>query len=243
MKVYFCFLGIFVFGLLTSQNTEFKEHISNFNMISFTYKQNNKWSAYFELQSRSIEDYMLPDYYEIKGGPAYNFNKNNQILVGFGRYGTYRNSTFSIREYRLWLQYVLSHQLGRVKFDHRFRAEKRFFYAPQTEISTNDERYRYRLSLTVPINNSKMESKTFFLNTFDELFFGPKNPDFFKRNRFFGGFGYKFNDYVNSNFGYMYQKELSSLRGNRDYHFLYFGLNFTFDRLKHYESQEIPVAD
>lgn len=221
---------------------EFKEHISNFNMTSFTYKHNEKWSAYLELQMRSIEDYMEPNYYEIKGGPAYNINKNNQVLVGFGRYGTYKDRVFNQREYRLWLQYVLSHRIDRLKLDHRWRAEKRFFYAPQTGKNTNDERYRYRLSATLPLNSKKVTEGTFYANAFEEIFVGPKNNDVsFKRNRLYAGFGYQFNDFANANLGYMWQREFSALKGNRNYHFLYFAINFTIDSID--DERIIPIAD
>lgn len=211
---------------------EFKEHISNFNMTSFTYKHNEKWSAYVELQMRSTEDYMEPNYYEIKGGAAYNINKNNQVLVGLGRYGTYKDRVFSQREYRLWLQYILSHNIDRLKLDHRWRAEKRFFYAPQTEKNTNDERYRYRLSATLPLNAEKVKEGTFYANAFEEVFVGPKNQDvLFKRNRLYTGFGYQFNNFANANLGYMWQRDFSQLKGNKNYHFLYFALNFTLDNI------------
>ena len=239
----FSFLFLFLSLFLSAQNTEFKEHISNFNMTSFTYTHDKKWSAYLEVQLRSVEDFMLPDYYEAKGGIGYNFNKNNQLFVGTGRYGTYRESKFYQREMRLWLQYIFSHKINRVKIDHRLRAEKRFFYFPQDDSNTNDERYRYRLALTVPLNKDKIETGTIFFNTFEEIFVGPKNPDTFKRNRFFSGFGYQLNDFTNANIGYMWQQENSSVKGDRNYHSVYFGLNFTFDRLKDMDRHAIPVAD
>lgn len=232
---------LFFFSFFFRAQTEFKPHASNFNMLSFTYKHNRQWSAYIEFQQRSIEDFSMPDYYEMKGGLGYNFNKNNQFLIGIGKYGTYRESKFYQRELRIWLQYILSHNITRLKFDHRIRLEKRFFYYPQTDHNINDERYRYRMAVTLPLNNDKLKSKTFFVNTFEELFVGPKEPAF-KRNRLFGGFGYQFNDYVNTNIGYMWQKEFLN-SGNKNYHFIYLGINFTFDRLKYYETHQIPVAD
>ncbi|MGC4129845.1 MAG: DUF2490 domain-containing protein [Bergeyella sp.] len=240
-----------LFGLLVlmpfsfSAQTDFKPHVSNFNMTSFTYKHNEKWSVYAEAQIRSVEEFSLPDYYEIKGGPAYNFNKNNQIMVGFGRYGTYRNSDFYQREYRLWLQYVLSQRFGRLKIDHRARAEKRFFNFPQNDTSSSDERFRYRLSATVPVNKTKIEQGAVFFNTFEEVFLGPENTETsaFKRQRLYGGFGYQLNSFMNVNAGYMWQTEFSEVKEDRNYHFVYFALNFTFDRLKNYDEQSVPAAD
>lgn len=225
--------------------SSFKPHVSNFNMMSFTYKHNEKWQAYLELQMRSIEDFMLPNYYEVKGGIGYNLNKNNQLFVGTGRYGTYKESRLSQTEFRLWLQYVLSQKINVVKLDHRVRAEKRFFSYPQTDTKANDERFRYRLSATVPLNDKKITTGTVYANAFEELFFGPANSEtfVFKRNRFYSGFGVQVNSFMNANMGYMWQIEYSKVKENRQYHFVYFALNFVLDRQKNYEYQPIPVAD
>ncbi len=235
---------LLLLGFCISAQTEFKPHVSGFMMTSLTYRHNSRWSAYIELQTRSIEDYSHLDYYEMKGGPAYNFNKNNQVLIGFGRYGTYKDNKFSQREYRLWLQYVLSQNAGKVKLDHRARAEKRFFSYPQQNSVANDERFRYRLSATMPLSGDKITPGTFFVNAFEEVFFGPANPgsDIFKRNRTFAGFGYQISPLMNTNFGYMWQKEFVT-GGNKNYHFVYFGLNFTINRTQEGHSGGIPVAD
>lgn len=219
------------------------EHLSSFNMMSFTYKHDKNWMAYLELQARAIEDFSKPDYYEVKGGIGYNIDKNNQPFIGIGRYGTYKDSKFYQEEFRVWLQYIFSHKLGKIKVDHRGRAEKRFFYFPQKDITSNTERYRYRLALTLPINKDKVGPHTLFANAFEEIFLGPDFPTF-KRNRSFAGIGYQFNDYLAANLGYVWQREFSAT-GNRNLHFLYLGFNFTFDRLKYFETHHIhmPIAD
>ena len=141
---------------------------------------------------------------------------------------------------RLWLQYIYSHNIDRLKLDHRVRAEKRFFSYPQTDTEENTERYRYRLTASVPLNNEKMQANTFYVNAFEELFFGPELPAF-KRNRLFGGVGYVYSRNVSANLGYMWQREFSA-SGRGNLHFMYFALNFTIDRQKDYP-QSYPVID
>lgn len=226
-------------GYFASAQTD--EHLSSFNMVSFTYKHDKKWMAYLELQDRAIEEFSKPDYYEVKGGIGYNIDKNNQPFIGIGRYGTYKESKFYQEEFRIWLQYIFSQKISKLKIDHRLRAEKRFFYFPQSGLADNTSRFRYRMALTLPLNKEKIEPNTFFLNAFEEVFAGPNAPNF-KRNRLFGGFGYQLNDYFGANMGYMWQREFAN-SGNRSLHFLYFALNFTFDRLKYNEMHQIPVAD
>ncbi|MBW8358292.1 MAG: DUF2490 domain-containing protein [Weeksellaceae bacterium] len=238
MKKVLILSSLFLIKLLFSQSNP-REHISSFNMTSFTYKHDKNWQLYVELQTRGIEDFTKIDYYEAKGGIGYNIG-SHQPFIGIGTYGTYRNSRFYQRETRLWLQYVYSHNIDRLKLDHRLRAEKRFYDFPQTDTKDNTERYRYRLSASLPLNNEKLGPDTFFVNAFNEIFVGPDLPTF-KRNRLFSGIGYVFSGNVSSNVGYMWQCEFSS-NSTRNLHFLYFALNFTFDRLKETQ-QSVPVAD
>ncbi|MGJ7030972.1 DUF2490 domain-containing protein [Niabella hirudinis] len=227
-------------AIAQSQNNE--EHLSGFLMTSITYKFSPKWMAYTELQTRSIEHFSPLDYTETKGGIGYNINRGNQAFVGFGRYATRRQQELYQRELRLWLQYTFTNNIGKLKLDHRGRAEQRFFHFPQTADNKTDQRFRYRLSATLPINKKKVEAQTFFVNGFEELFLGPK-ADLVKRNRLFTGFGYQFTKAVGASTGYMWQRELAP-SGNRNLHFMYLALNFILDRKSDNNRHiDIPVAD
>lgn len=228
----FLFLGSFVFG---------QDHLSGFNMMSFTYKASPKWMAYVELQTRARRDYTVIDYYETKGGVGYNITKNNQVFVGLGRYGTYEKMKISQEEFRMWLQYTFTQRLGKLKLDHRGRAEQRYFYASQTGEHTKANRFRYRLSATLPINKDKIQEETFFVNAFEEIFLGPVDPNF-KRNRTFAGFGYQFNHSLSVTSGYMFQREFAA-KGNDNFHFLYFAVNFTIDGTDEEKDIVIPMVD
>lgn len=236
---------VFIFLIISHQSisqTRSREHLSGFLMTSLTYKFNSKWMAYTELQTRSIENFTPLDYSETKGGIGYNINKNNQPFIGFGRYATFQEHELYQRELRLWLQYTFTNNIGKLKMDHRGRAEQRFFHYPQTDANKTDQRFRYRLSATLPINNKKVAPRTFFINGFEELFFGPK-ADLLKRNRLFTGFGYQFTKAVGTSTGYMWQRELAP-SGNRNLHFIYLALNFVLDKKSDHERHiDVPVAD
>jgi hypothetical protein len=77
------------------------------------------------------------------------------------------------------------------------------------------------------------------MNTFDEIFVGPTN-DLFKRNRIFGGVGYVFTDYLSTNLGYLWQRELYPT--TRSLHFIYLGFNFTINKHSK-EADHMNVAD
>lgn len=227
---------LFPVSMLYSQG-----HVSGFNMVSLNYKVNPKWLAYVEFQTRSRRDYSVLDYYEVKGGLGYNFDKQNQIFFGTGRYATYEKMAISQEELRIWLQYIYSHRLGNVKIDHRLRTEQRYFLASQSGEKSQAVRFRYRLGTTVPLNNDKIEAKTLFANAFEEVFFSTGAPAF-KRNRSFAGLGYQFNSLLSSTIGYMFQREFSA-RKNDNYHFVYFALNFTIDSFDTERDPNMPLGD
>lgn len=240
MKNIFLFF-LFLTALTANAQSNPREHISSFNMASFTYKHDKHWMLYIELQERGIEDFSKIDYYEMKGGIGYNITRQHQPFIGVGKYGTYRNSRMYQEEFRMWLQYIFSHNISRVKTDHRLRAEKRFFTFPQNGKKEDTERYRYRLTATLPLNSEKVKPGVFFINGYDEVFIGPEFPTF-KRNRVFGGAGYMFSDNLSTNLGYLWQREFGA-SSNRNLHFLYFALNFTFDRNEEKSGDHVPIAD
>ena len=212
-----------------------QEHLSGFTSISLTYKPHKNWYGYLETQGRSISDFNKIDYYEIKGGAGYNFNASNQAFIGLGRYANYTDSKLSKEELRIWLQYSYSKFVSKLKIEQRIRAEKRLYHNPITNANTNSERFRYRLNLILPINNDKVEAKTFFVNTYDELFATTDKPTI-SRNRMYVGGGYQFNKSVGTSLGYLFQREFG-ITSNTNLHFIFCGLNFTIDKSK----KDLPV--
>lgn len=215
------FLGIFspVFG---------QEHISSFNTISINHKVHPKFFLYVEGQLRGIEDYAYPDYYEIKGGVGYNLTKNHKPFIGIGRYVTYADRKLDKEEFRVWLQDVVDVKLGKFKFENRVRAEKSWFYEPQTDETSDRIRLRYRLNISVPLNAESVKPGTVFANVYDEVFFITTQEPLFARNRVYGGFGYQIDDNFGIASGYLWQREFAQ-SGNRNIHFLYLALNITID--------------
>lgn len=231
-------LTLFISLSTLAQN---KEHLSGFTSISLTYKPHKNWYGYLETQGRSIADFNTIDYYEIKGGAGYNLNANNQAFIGLGRYATYTENKLNKEELRFWLQYNYSKLVSRLKIEQRFRAEKRFFHNPISGATTNSERFRYRLNLILPINNSKVEAKTFFINTYDELFATTDQPTI-SRNRMYLGGGYQLSKTFGASLGYLFQREFGAT-SNSNFHFIFCGLNFTIDTTKKETPTHVPSPD
>ena len=56
------------------------------------------------------------------------------------------------------------------------------------------------------------------------------------------GFGYQFNNNLSVTSGYMFQREFA-LKGNDNFHFLYFALNLTIDGTDDEKDIVIPMVD
>lgn len=221
--------SVIIFFLLISQIlfSQRKENaLSGYVMSSFTYKHDKNWFGFLEFQGRSIREFQQPDYYEVKGGIGYQLNPSHQVLIGIGKYGTYKEEEIHQAELRLWLQYVFFQKFGVLKVDHRVRLEKRFFTYYPSLSSANAERFRYKLNFTIPIFKEKLESNTFFVSSYEELFFS-LDKFTFSRNRLYLGAGYRFNRHITSQLGSLWQKDFATT-GNTNLYYLYLGFQFTF---------------
>ena len=196
--------AIFLMALLFClQGSAQTNALGSWNIINVKLNINKKWSAFAEAQLRSLEFYNSFHYYEYKAGATYIFDKNFSLTAGLGKYKTYAEGgnfkrPISNDEIRTWLQINMKQQINRFQFEHRYRAEQRF-------TSNNyKNRFRYRLSLIVPIKKEKIEPKTFYVTIFNELFF-TNNAPYFERNRFYVGLGYEFTNTFSMQTGYVSQ--------------------------------------
>jgi hypothetical protein len=185
--------------------------LGSWNVINTRLTLSSKWSLFNELQLRSQSFYHNHFYYEVKGGVSYSINKNFSLLLGGGRYITYTDggnfkSPVTANELRFWQQLTMNQYLERIKFEHRYRIEQRWFKTGYRN------RYRYRLNTAFPLNGKKMGPKTFYVAAFDEVFFTNTAP-YFERNRFFAGAGYQLTKYFTVQPGYLYQFDYRNNKG------------------------------
>lgn len=179
-----------------------KAQLGSWNIYNLKLELSEKWSLFFEPQLRSLAFYDNFHYYEIKGGTTFRLSKTFSLSTGIGDYNTYREGGNFVepmqnKEIRTWFQVSMHEYLDRIKFEHRYRAEQRFG-------STYRNRFRYRVSISIPINKQKIEEKTFYLSVSNELFLGDEAP-FFQRNRFFMGFGYEVTPFLATQIGWLNQ--------------------------------------
>ncbi|MXV52737.1 DUF2490 domain-containing protein [Pedobacter sp. HMF7647] len=186
MKKLIGFVGMWL--LFISQNA-YSQKWGTWGIGSVVLPASEKgWGAYMEAQVRTNAVFDEFQYYEVKGGISYDIDKNFTALIGTGRYETYDYRDLGkgpvIGETRLWEQMTINQFLNRLKFEHRYRIEQRWLNGVYRN------RYRYRLNLILPLNNVKLQPKTFFVNAFDEIFLNNKAPRF-ERNRISAGLGYQ----------------------------------------------------
>lgn len=167
----------------------------------------NKWGGFAEVQARTDGVFSKYFYNELKGGVSYDLDKNFTVMLAGGRYATsdYRKLSEGPLnvEKRLWVQIVLNQYLDRLKFEHRYRIEQRWF-GYRGDSTERRNRLRYRLNAFLPLNSKTITSKTVFLAAYDEVFLNPKGP-VFERNRIYGGAGYQFDKHWVLQLGWVHQ--------------------------------------
>jgi uncharacterized protein DUF2490 len=165
---------------------------------------NPKLNWHHEIQYRNYNAIGDLEQLLLRTGIGYNLSENNNnLLVGYGfiRSENYMSSLDEkeiVNEHRIYQQFINWHQIKRVYLQHRFRFEQRFVE------DVFKIRFRYFLALNIPITNPTMEAKTLYLSVYNELFLNTEEP-VFDRNRLYGGLGYKANNQLRFELGYMNQ--------------------------------------
>lgn len=166
-----------------------------------------KWGGFGEVQVRTNGLFSQYFYHELKGGLSYDLDKNFTVMVAGGRYATYKprevNQGPLSTEARLWLQLTLNQYMDRLRVEHRYRLEQRWFNYSGDSTGTGN-RLRYRLNAFLPLNQSTIGPGTVFLSVYDEIFLNPRGP-VFERNRVYAGAGYQFSQHLTAQAGWLYQ--------------------------------------
>jgi hypothetical protein len=217
------FLAVAILSIPVSASAQ--DETGNWLMYFGTNKISEKLSIHSEAQYRNhtiapinIEQLLL------RIGLNYHFAETAFATAGYAYIGNHlyesERTSPEVEEHRIWQQFITTNNLGRVKFEHRYRLEERFI---EKDFKT---RFRYRLMLFVPLNKPKIETGALFLGVYDEIFING-GEEFFDRNRLYGGLGFQFSKNVNLQTGVLYQR----LR-NTGKAFLQFGIVFNTDLRK-----------
>mgnify|MGYP000350552159 CR=1 FL=1 len=155
-------------------------------------KLNQKWNIHNEVQYRNYNVIGDLEQLLLRTGLGYTFNEGkNNVLLGYGyilseNYIGNTNEKVSVNEHRIFQQFTSNQKVGNVKLGHRYRFEQRFVE------SDFKMRFRYFLSLNIPIGVKEDSTNKFYLSAYNEIFLNTKTS-IFDRNRLYGGLGYNIN--------------------------------------------------
>ncbi len=172
-------------------------------------KLNTKWNIHNEVQYRNYDAIGDLEQLLLRTGLGYNLSENNHnILLGYGyilseNYIGNSDDKASVNEHRIFQQFTSKQSIGIVNLNHRYRFEQRFV---EEDFKM---RFRYFLSVTVPF--SKKESNKLYLSAYNEIFLNTESA-VFDRNRVYGGLGFKINNNIKIEAGYMNQFFETSVR-------------------------------
>lgn len=174
-------------------------------LIYFGNKQiNSKFNWHNEVQYRNYNAIGDLEQLLLRTGIGYNLTENNNnILLGYGyvlseNYIAGTDEKTGVNEHRIYQQFITKQNIHIVSLQHRYRFEQRF---------VEDDfklRFRYFLGLNIPVSNKTLEDKTLYLSAYNEVFLNTED-NVFDRNRLYGGLGYKINQQLRFELGYMNQ--------------------------------------
>lgn len=181
-----------------------EENTGNWLMYFGTNRISDKFSIHTEIQYRHHTT--IPNNVEqllLRAGLNYHFADNAFATAGYAFIPSYifesDQKSPEVTEHRIWQQLIMTDKIGRIKFEHRYRAEQRWVNHDYKS------RFRYRLMLFVPINKPAIEKGTLFIGLYDEIFVNTRNT-FFDRNRLYGALGYQLHQIANIQIGMLHQQ-------------------------------------
>ena len=185
------------------------------------HKLGARWTLNTEYQARRV--HFVRDWQQrlARVGVGYQVRPRVQVAAGYTSfithpYGDYPTAGTGVPfpERRLYEDVQLSDTLGRVTLTHRFRLEQRWVgQLPDGGSRTvqswqYQNRLRYQIEATVPLQGRRLDAHEWFLNVYDELFMGfgrNVQNNVFNQNRVSAGVGYAFGPDFQLRLNYLYQ--------------------------------------
>ena len=152
-----------------------------------------------------------------RAGYVYHLSDELRFIGGYAFANRYNQSPFGrIPEHRPWQQ-VQWIQQKKKKFNvlQAFRMEQRY----RKNVPHNDYffnwRFRYNLSVTVPLRKGSPSSGPFLMMSNEVMVNAGKRIlyNYFDQNRLFGGLGYRFSTKLNLHAGYLYVFQQEAMSG------------------------------
>lgn len=251
LKLYLLSLALILLTVAIAQNNRLtdKNAIGWYNYFG-NFKLNNKFGIHTEYQWRRDNTITHWQQSLLRVGVNYSLNPRVLFRIGYAwietfNYGDYPINTLGrdFTEHRLFQMLQLSHKEGIVDLSHRFMLEQRFVgkYS-NASIAKEDEfpllnRLRYMFRAQVPLKGKEIKNKTPYVAGYNEIFIGfgkNVNTNVFDQNRLGLLIGYKFNNSIRIEGGYLNQivqlgRQIGSQNLFQYNNGIILNMNFNFD--------------
>lgn len=216
------FMFAFLYSSASAQNNRITNHhtIGWYNMFG-TVKFHSKWSLHTEYQWRRND--IIENWQQslLRVGVNYHLNPRVLFRAGYGWIETFPYGETPINamgkdftEHRIFEMVQLQHKESIAHFSHRFMLEQRFVGTYRSPDSSKEDdypmlnRFRYMFRLQVPLKGKSIQAKTPYFLVYDEIFIGfgkNVNANIYDQNRLGVLLGYRLNENLGINAGYLYQ--------------------------------------
>ncbi len=203
-----------------------QNRISNHNKIGWyayngTFKLDSKFSIHTEYQWRRNDYITTWQQSLLRLGINHQVNLNLQLRLGYAWAETFPYGEIPLNgmgkdftEHRIYEMATVTDKVGKIDLSHRFMLEQRWVgrYS-NANLTSEDEfpfmnRARYMIRLQMPLKGTSLVEKTPYVAVYDEVMIGfGKNvgENIFDQNRIGVLLGYKFNDLLRVEGGYLNQ--------------------------------------
>lgn len=218
------------------------------------YHFNDKWAYYGEYHVRRRNGFEDMAQIYLRFGVTYSLAKYADLTVGVVNPYYWApdqddpNLDNVVPQFRTWEQLVFATPFDHIKMYHQVRVEQRYKRDYEKGSSFKlTHRFRYKLTLYVPLNKPAFENHTLFLSMYNEIFIQAGKSVVYNHledNRAFAGLGYNLSEQVQVQAGYMYT--FRHYKGPHTYeHRSIFRLSFyhhlDFHLDSHREKRDLPI--
>lgn len=200
-----------------------EQRVADHNSIGWfaytgTFKINPKLAIHTEYQWRRTD--VIKNWQQglLRTGLNFSLNKQVNLIAGYAfaqtySYGDYP-AAFAFPEHRIFEQVIIKNPIGNIDLSHRFTLEQRFVARVTMPAGVKNTDYsflnriRYRLRGEIPLHKKEATKKHWSFIAQDEVFIGwGKNigANIFDQNRIGLLIGYKLNQHIKFEAGYINQ--------------------------------------
>ena len=174
-----------------------------------------RWQFSADVQVRSADRLRYINTLLIRPGIGYKIADNQTLTLGYTYFGTWdKDNDLNVYAYenRIFEQYQIENEIWRTELTNRLRYEQRFI-GPHKGGDFFAQRLRYYVNAQIPLRTDPLFTQGIYLSVQNELFLNVQGKDrvnsrVFDQNRSYAGPGYRFNEKLDIEAGYMFRYQI-----------------------------------